>query len=64
MEGEQERGREVEEKEGDDRRCSKAGAKTEHTMIISVAKKANAFSAGNNRAYSNGGDRKDECSSY
>ena len=32
-------------------------------MTLSVAKEANAFSAGNNRACSDGGSRKDECSS-
>jgi len=31
-------------------------------MTISVAEEATAFSAGNNRACSDGGNRKDECS--
>ena len=31
-------------------------------MTISVAKEANAFSAGNNRVYSNEGSREDKCS--
>jgi len=64
LEGEQKRGREVKRKEEDNRRCFKARAKTEHAMTISVAKEANAFSVGNNRACSNGGDKEDECSSY
>ena len=36
------------------------GAEIGKTMTISVAEKANAFSAGNNRTCSNGGSRKDE----
>ena len=32
------------------------------TMTSSVAEEVNAFSTGNNRACSNGKDRKDECS--
>ena len=30
-------------------------------MILSVAEEANASSVGNNRAYSDGGGRKDKC---
>jgi len=40
-----------------------AGAATEYAMTISVAKEANASPAGNNRACSNRGSRKDEYSS-
>ena len=40
-----------------------AGAATEYAMTISVAKEANVSPAGDNRAYSNGGSRKDKCSS-
>jgi len=36
-------------------RSSKAGAKADIAMTISVAEKANALSASNNRACSNGG---------
>ena len=31
-------------------------------MTLSVAEKANVFSTGNNKVYSNGGSRKDQCS--
>jgi len=43
------------------RRGSKTGATTKYAMTISVAKETNAFSAGNNRACSNGRDQEDEC---
>ena len=36
---------------------------TDNAMTLSVAKKANAFSAGDNRACSNRGSRKDKYSS-
>jgi len=42
------------------RRGSKTGAETDIATIISVAEEATAFSAGNNRACSNGGNREDE----
>ena len=54
MEGEQEGGREVEEKRSR-RRSSKAGAKIEPATTFSVAEEATIASAGNNRACSNGG---------
>jgi len=38
------------------RRSSKTGAKTESAMIFSVVEEATIASAGDNRAYSNGGD--------
>ena len=41
---------------------SETGAKTVIAMTISVAEEIRAFSAGNNRACSNGRGRKDECS--
>ena len=62
MEGEQERRRKVEEKEGTRGRSSETGAKTEFAMTLSVAEEANAFSTGNNRACSNGRGREDKCS--
>jgi len=62
LEGEQERGRKTEGKEGTRRGSSKAGAKTDFAMTFSVAEEANAFSAGNNRVCSNRRGRKDECS--
>ena len=43
------------------RRSSKTGAKIEFAMTISVVEEATAFSSGNNRACSNGGNREDEC---
>jgi len=48
-----------EEKTG--RRGSETGAETDIAMTISVAEEATASSAGNNRACSNGGNRKDKC---
>jgi len=51
---EQERRREVEEKEGSSRRSSETGAKTKLVMALSVAKEANA-SAGDNGTCSDGG---------
>jgi len=43
------------------RRGSKTGAETDIAMTISVAEEATASSAGDNRACSNGRDRKDKC---
>jgi len=63
LERKQERGKKVKRKKGDDRRCSEAGAETNNATTLSVAKKANAFSAGNNRACSNGRSRMDKHSS-
>ena len=37
------------------------GAETDNATTISVAKETNTFSAGNNRACSDGGSREDEC---
>ena len=51
-------------KEGNDGRSSKAGAKTELAMTISVAEEANTPSAGNNRACSDGRSGEDKCSGY
>ena len=58
-----ERAREVEGKEGDDGRCSKAGAKTKYAMTTSVAEEANALSVGDNGACSDGRSGEDKCSS-
>ena len=52
--GEQERRGKTEREEGTGKRSPKTG-ETDNTTTISVAEEANAFSAGNNRAYSNGG---------
>jgi len=41
-------------------RGSKTGAKTEPAMTLGVAKEATIASAGDNRACSNGRDKKDE----
>jgi len=41
---------------------TKAGTENDIAMTLSVAEEANAFSAGNNRAYSDRRSRKDECS--
>ena len=54
MEGKQERERKVKREEKTRRRSSEAGAKTDIAMTISVAEEANAPSAGDNRACSNG----------
>jgi len=56
---EQERGRKVEE-EGDRRGNPEAG-ETEPATTIGVAEEATIASAGDNRACSDGGNRKDEC---
>ena len=53
----------MEEKKETDRRSSQAGAKTDITMTPSVTEEANAFSAGNNRACSNGRSEENEYSS-
>ena len=60
MEGEQEGGREVEEK-GSRRR--KARTMTKPATTIGVAEEAAIASVGDNRACSNGRGRKDECGS-
>jgi len=54
------RRRETEEQERIRRRSSKTGAETDIAMTPSVVEKANAFSADNNKACSNGGSRKNE----
>ena len=43
------------------RRSSKIGAKTEFAMTLSVAKKTNAFSVGDNRACSDERGRENKC---
>ena len=63
MEKKQEGKRKVKREEGDNGRCSEAGAETDNTTTLSVAKKANAFLAGNNRACSDGRSRTDKYSS-
>jgi len=63
LERKQEGGRKVKREEGDDGRCSKVGAKTNNATTLNVAEKANAFSAGDNRACSNGRGRIDKHSS-
>jgi len=45
------------------RRSFKTEAKTNFATTFSVEKEVNAFSAGNNRACSDGRGRKDKCSS-
>ena len=62
MAREQERGRKVEE-EGDRRRNPEAG-ETELAMTIGVAEETTIASAGDNRACSNGRNRKDECGGH
>jgi len=52
LEGEQERGREAEREEGDNGRCSQAGAMTKPVTTFGVAEEAAIASAGNNRACS------------
>jgi len=59
---EQERGRKVEE-EGDRRRNPETG-ETELAMTIGVAEEATIVLAGDNRACSNGRNRKDECGGH
>jgi len=61
LEREQERGRKVEE-EGNRGRNTEAG-ETEPAMTIGVAEEATIASAGDNRAYSNGGSGENKCSS-
>jgi len=51
---------ETEEEEGTGRRSSKARAETNTAMIPSVAKEANTFKAGDNRACSDGRSRKNK----
>ena len=55
MKGEQKRRRKNEREKETRKRSSKVGAETEFTTTISVAEEANAPSAGNNRACSDGG---------
>jgi len=54
--------REDERKKGSSSRSSEIGAKTKLATTLSVAKKANV-SAGDNGAFSDGGSRKNKCSS-
>ena len=56
------RGGEIEGKEGTKGGSSKTGTVTDIATTISVAEEANASSAGANKACSDGGSRKDECS--
>ena len=49
-------GREIARKEGIGRRGSETEAKTKPATTFSVAEEATIASAGNNRAYSKGGD--------
>ena len=63
MERKQEGEGKVKKEEGDNGRCSEAGAKTNNATILDMAEKANAFSVGNNRACSDGRSRMNECSS-
>jgi len=58
-----ERRRETKRKEGDGRRSFSVEAKTDNATTVSVAEEANAFSAGDNKACSNGRDQEDKCSS-
>ena len=51
------RGEEIEEQERTRRRSSKTGVETDIAMTPSVAEKANAFSAGDNKACSDRGNR-------
>jgi len=60
LEEKQERGRKVKGKERIGRRSSEARAKADIAMTISVAEKAKALSAGNNRACSDGRSREDK----
>ena len=53
--------RESRREEGTGRRGSKTGAKTDIATTISMAEEAIASLAGDNRAYSDGGNREDEC---
>ena len=56
------RGGEIEGKERTKGGSPEAGTVTDIAMTINVAEEANASSAGANKACSNGGSRKDECS--
>jgi len=62
LEEEQEGGGKVKRKEGDRRRNAEEGIEDDNAMILSIAKEANAFSAGNNRACSNRRSGEDKCS--
>ena len=55
----QERGRKIEEER--DRRGNPEAGETESVTTISVAEEVTIVSAGDNRACSNGRNRKDEC---
>ena len=61
MEGEQARREKVKREKGDGQRVE-AGTEDDIAITLSVAEKANAFSASNNGACSDGGSREDECS--
>ena len=58
MEGEQEGGRKAEEERS---WRGETGTETNPATTISVAEEATIASAGDNRACSDGGNRKDEC---
>jgi len=62
LEEEQEEGGKVKRKEGDRRRNAEEGIEDDNAMTLSIAKEANAFSAGNNRACSNRRSGEDKCS--
>ena len=51
----------MERKEGD-RRRTEVRTEDDNAMTISVEEEATAFSAGDNRVYSNGENKKDKCS--
>jgi len=55
------RGEEIEGQKRTRKRSSKTGTKTDIAMTPSVAEKANVFSAGGNKACSNGRSRTNEC---
>ena len=63
MKRKQEGEEKVKREEGDNGRCSEAGAKTNNATTLSMAEKVNAFSVGNNRACSDGRSRMNEYSS-
>ena len=54
--------RESRKEEGTGRRDTKIETETDIAITISVVEETTASSAGNNRAYSNGGNREDKCS--
>jgi len=56
------KGGKIEGKEGTKGKSSEAGTATDIAMTISVAEEANTFSAGANKACSDGRSRKDKCS--